>query len=165
MSSFFTLTLDTTPPTFEIYSPQYTQKEIETEIRIVANENLSINHEIYLIDSLGERYNYTFLLSDNEFIGKVQFTNVNYGIATIYVTVYDEVLNKSSLLSKAINIIGGQKLKLDINDFTNVMIIKDKTYDTNINTSFMPIQSNIIEMKTKINSRVREIKVLDSEVN
>lgn len=110
--SNFIIELDTTPPKIEIIAPPYTTQYSLTEIRIVSNERLLNQQEIYVIDSDGNRTNFTFAIRENELIGKVVFNGLPTGICTIYARCVDEVENVSDLVSKPINIIKSEFIKM-----------------------------------------------------
>lgn len=101
MGSYFNLVLDTTPPNVDIYCPIYTQKNVEANITIIANKELSEYREIYCIDSAGNRYDYTFLHLGDTYICKFTPYGYSSGVATIYAILQDIVLNTTSLLSKS----------------------------------------------------------------
>lgn len=126
--SYIIVELDTTSPTIEIYSPSYTTREAEAEIQIQANEQLDNWQETYIIDGNGVRHDYTFLVQEKELIGIVSFNNMPVGLATLYVTVRDDVNNVSEKYSKIITIKESLNLlKLEIEDFSRKMIIDDKS--------------------------------------
>ena len=110
MSSYFTLTLDTTPPGIEITAPWYTTIHADTHIYIIANETLDIWQEIYIIDSAGQRHDFIFVHQGDRLYGVIKFSQVAQGIATIYARVRDTVHNVSALMSKAIEIKAGAKV-------------------------------------------------------
>ena len=101
----FTLELDTTPPTLEIISPQYTLRNTETEIIIQANEELALYQDIYIIDPDGVRHDFTFSHQGDSFYGLVTLSELPLGISTIYAQVKDEVHNLSPLTSRPILIV------------------------------------------------------------
>lgn len=105
MSSFFYLELDTSSPNIEIYAPSYTTQDSKTMITIESNEPLSDFQEIYIIDSLGDRHDLTFLHDGNKFTGDMYLTNYPLGISTIYARLQDDVGNMSDVVSKPINVI------------------------------------------------------------
>lgn len=105
MSSSFQLQLDTTAPQIEIYAPSYTTNNDLTEIRIVANENISSIQNIYIIDKNNNKIDLTFDYNVNEFIGEIYFTIYGGQTVTLYAQVQDEVHNLSSLVSKSIQVI------------------------------------------------------------
>ncbi|AYP68272.1 hypothetical protein PQE75_gp207 [Bacillus phage vB_BcoS-136] len=142
--SYITLTLDTTSPTLEIYSPSYTTRENDVEFRILANEKIDSWQEIYIIDKDENRHDYTFKVEDKEIIGIVNFNNYPLGLATIYVKTRDEVHNVSSLFKKTITIKNSLSiLTLSIDDFKKIDM-----KDNNINRfNDISDKSRIINIK------------------
>jgi len=123
MSSYLLIDLDTTKPEIFIYAPRYTTEEITNVITIEANEALSTYQEIYVIDSAGQRHDYTFEKeSDNNFVGRIRFNNLPLGIAIIHARVTDEVDNVSDLALSAIDIKKSiTLLSLEISEFDRVI--------------------------------------------
>lgn len=116
MPSYFTLTLDTTPPIVTIYSPQYTVQDIATEIVVQANEPLANWQDIYIVDSLGVRHDETFLYQGDKFVGQVSLNGYPQGISILHVRVMDEVYNKSALYTQAIHIMAKNYFTLEIKE-------------------------------------------------
>lgn len=140
-SSWILLELDTTPPEIEIYSPRYTTREIENEIRIVSNEKLSTYQDIYVIDSQGNRHDYTFQYNEDEFIGHIRFNELPYGICTIYAQLKDEVDNFSPLVSKSIEIKESlSRLNLTIDDSIRNLQISDTVRNLTISDKVRDVQ-------------------------
>lgn len=105
MSSYVLIDYDTTQPEIEIHAPSYTTDEITNVITIEANEALSNFQEFYVIDSFGNRYDYTFQKEDDTtYVGKIRFNTMPFGIVTFYARVKDDVGNISKLISKPIRI-------------------------------------------------------------
>lgn len=102
--SFISLELDTTPPEIEIYSPTYVTRETDNVITILGTEELSTYQEIYIVDSQGNRFDYTFTHDNNSFVGKVKLNELSLGYATLYVRVKDTVGNATDLVSHVIEI-------------------------------------------------------------
>jgi hypothetical protein len=98
--------LDLTSPLIDVYAPSITYTQSLETITIEANENLDTKQSIYIIDSLGNRHDYNFYLNENKrtLTNFISFANFPNGIATLFVTVYDEVWNKSSIYKKTINV-------------------------------------------------------------
>jgi len=141
MSSFVLIELDTRAPEVEIYAPSYSATNITNNIIVKSDENLSDFQEIYLIDSEGLRYDYTFKKDKNDtLIGSVNFPND--GIVTIYARVEDEVGNISELYSKSIN----------IKESLSLLRLEIKDKGMNINTD------NKVA-NTYIKEHVRDIKI------
>lgn len=126
MSSIVYIELDTKSPNLEIYAPSYTTTDLDNTIILESDESLSDFQEIYLIDSEGARYDYTFNKEkDNMLVGKINFTTFPIGVATLYARVKDDVENVSELISKSI----------DIKEFLSLLIleIKHKSMSLDIN--------------------------------
>lgn len=119
MAGYVFINIDTTSPNIEIYAPSYTTNELLNEITIQANEQLSLNNsKVYAIDSNGVRYDYTFQLEGDKYVGYVKFSDVPVGsIVTLYAQVADDYDNVSNLISKAVFVANQvTKLSLDIDD-------------------------------------------------
>lgn len=103
MSSYFILTLDTTPPALTIEAPVNTYYGMDTDITIYANETLAPNYTLYIIDSNGDRHDLTFDHQGSTLVGHVNLDSYPLGLLTVYAQVWDEVHNMSTLTSKTIN--------------------------------------------------------------
>ncbi|MDQ0976623.1 hypothetical protein QFZ31_006675 [Neobacillus niacini] len=114
MTSYLMLTLDTTSPDVEIIMPSYTTQQATTQVKVVANEELIINHEVYIMDSFNTRHDITLVHNGNEFEGLLSFEGYPLGIATLYARVTDTVGNQSDLVSKAIRVMKSDFLKIAI---------------------------------------------------
>lgn len=160
--SYFILTLDTTSPEVEIYMPSYTTRYIIDEIRVVANEPLSLHSEIYIIDSVGKRHDLTFRLKGNEYIGLVQFDGYPLGISTLYAQVYDIGWNKSPLVSKSFQIIKSEEINLQTSDnIQNVSSIDISEVDLLLGEDYMRTKS---EEKEEASIRISEsIQSIETE--
>jgi hypothetical protein len=104
MPSYVYIEIDRTPPMIEIYAPSYTTNELLNEITIESNEDISDYQEIYVIDSIGNRHDYTFEIEGNKAVGIIKFSNIPIGISTIYARLKDDVGNISNRVYKPINI-------------------------------------------------------------
>jgi hypothetical protein len=139
--SWIEVELDLTPPTVEIFAPSIIISQSFETITIEANENLDIQHSIYIIDSLGTRHDYTFHLeTERKLVNTISFENIPKGLTTLFVIVYDEVLNKSSIYKKNINVgnvqiedIENVKLNLELNEKENELIINERINELNLN--------------------------------
>jgi len=102
LASWFTITLDTSPPTAEIFLPNISSPESVETITVVGNENLDIRHEFYAIDSANVRHDFTFTLQEDKrtFIGQVPFNQFSEGMVKFFFIIYDDVLNRSMLYVK-----------------------------------------------------------------
>lgn len=125
-SSFVQVYLDTTPPNLTLYYPTNTTQDSTELISITSNENLSMNHEIIIVDQLKVEHRYTFFLQNDKktFMGNISFYNYPKGIATLYVRLFDEVGNQSTTYEGAILISDPslQNLKLLIKE--NIITLK-----------------------------------------
>lgn len=148
--SWLRVTLDTTQPTLTIYLPSYTTNQSIDDITIVANEPLATKQEIYIVDSLGVRHNQTFSLQTDKktFLGRISFNNFPKGIATIFVTLYDEVWNRSSIYKKSINVIDPQNIKMIISEYVcklEMEIVTRETLNTEQESNLL-LEENIMPM-------------------
>jgi hypothetical protein len=139
VQSWLNVTLDTTPPTVIIYAPTTIFEKSFEHISIEANENLDLKQEIYIVDSLNKRHDYTFVLEPDKktLFGSVSFQDYPNGIATLFVIVYDEVWNKSMLYRKAINV-----GNVDVDNIENVKLnleMQQKEYEIVLNEKIADI--------------------------
>lgn len=166
MSSYIVLELDTTPPEIDVYCPSYTTTDLSNEITIVSNNDiLAESQEIYVIDSNGERHDYTFQRErDNEFVGIVKFALFPIGMATIYVRMVDDVGNVSNLISKSFEIKESLTiLTLDINDKKSNIDIENKSKNIMINSKSTNANVNDFDLNIDIDDKSMKIKLRDIE--
>ncbi len=106
MSSYYILTLDTTPPDVTIDAPATVIPGMRSGIYINGSEPIAEYQEIYIVDSNGTRHDLTFLYQpeNNRFYGALNFLGYPFGLATIYARLKDNVHNLSSLASAVIDI-------------------------------------------------------------
>ncbi|MDM5333445.1 hypothetical protein QUF56_09420 [Ureibacillus composti] len=142
MSSFFTLTLDTTAPHIDVYAPTYTTPQAEFEVLIKANERLAEYQEIFAIDSVGEKHDFIFMYENNAYFGIVDVSKFSIGIATIYVRVCDVVGNLSDTLMVNMDI--KQAINIDIlsTDTIRAVIVNEETRKVIVNENFRSVSSN-----------------------
>ena len=107
MSAYFILTLDTEGPNAEIVSPVFVDMEEEFTITVNSDEALKAAyiHELYLIDSLGTRYDLSYSINTHSLVSTLSLNalGASSGSITIYALVYDEVLNPSNEAYKDIS--------------------------------------------------------------
>jgi hypothetical protein len=141
MSGYVIIGLDTTKPEIEIYAPKYTTKEITNTITIKSNEALADYQEIYVIDSYGDRYDYTFEKESNsEFVGLIKFSNLPIGVVTIYARMKDDVDNYSDTVSLPINLKESLSLlKVDIRDYNKDLNVLDTYRNIEVNNGYMDV--------------------------
>ena len=107
MSAYFILTLDTEGPFAEIESPVFVDMEEEFTITVNSDEAIKAAyiHELYLIDSLGTRYDLSYSINTHSLVSTLSLNalGASSGSITIYALVYDEVLNPSNEAYKDIS--------------------------------------------------------------
>lgn len=104
ISSYVLIELDTTPPKIDIYAPRYTTRSFENLITIESNDILDSFQEIYVIDSLGNRHDYTFLRQERRLFGTVKFNSLPLGTVTLFAKIKDDVGNESVLYQTRIEL-------------------------------------------------------------
>lgn len=136
MTSWQYLELDTTAPTISLNIPSYTTRDILNYIEVISNEKLALSgHEVYIIDTLGNRFNLNLSLNNNILYGYSQFNDYSIGPATLYAKVLDEVNNISNIQQKTFNIIDTLgRLKVNVSVNTNKTILNIKNRKTIIST-------------------------------
>lgn len=164
MSSYVLIDLDTTKPEISIYAPRYTTEEITNVITIEANEALSTYQEIYIIDSAGQRHDYTFEKeSDNNFVGRIRFNNLPLGIAIIHARVTDEVDNVSDLALSAIEIKKAiTLLSLEINEFNRVIHSTNPNPITEMELTDISISSLV---KSTVTSKDIDVSITTNNID
>lgn len=145
--SFFILNLDTTAPELEIYAPVYTSNNNTVEINIESNEELDDWQEVYTVDEMGVRRDYTFYIEGNTMIGVINPYNYPVGLFFLYIKVRDSVHNETRLYEEVITI-------RDTNAVINLEVRDFKLYDLDINNR---------SKKIEVNSSTKDIDVRDSE--
>lgn len=126
--SYVFIELDTIAPKVNIFAPSYTTQDIVNQITIEANENVSNHHEVWIIDSEGERHDYVFTKSkENQFIGLVRLNNLPFGISTIYARVSDDVGNISETASHSFTIKESlSKMFVKVSDKVSMTMVSDR---------------------------------------
>jgi hypothetical protein len=157
MRNSFMLELDTTPPVVQILAPRYTTKDTETEILVVADEDLAVYQDIYIIDNKGVRHDFTFYQEGRELLGLVFLRDLPHGIATIYARLRDEVHNLSSLASRTIRILQTSELLIDIeiSEYPALVDIIEMTQLPLV--SEFPGLIDVVEIIQEVETREREL--------
>lgn len=153
MSSFFTLTLDTTAPEIEVFIPQYVLASGDLDITVQGNEELEPSYqEFSLIDSKGQEHPFILTYFDKQFKGKVPLFNIPTGLLTVQVRVKDSVLNPSALIIQTLTVIKGARVKISSSVKARPMVLV--------------VNSRIIESNIKIRPVGSEIKIrpIDSKI-
>jgi hypothetical protein len=154
MSSYFTLTLDTTGPIIQIYAPSYSSKESNNIITVVGNETLSNFQDIYIIDSQGARHDVTFSFDGvNTFTGSIVFNGFPIGVSTIFAQLQDDVGNFSNIATAHISIIMSSYYSL----FRLTM--SDESRDIPISINTRNLVTSEIESAKVISDKSRSTKV------
>lgn len=127
-SSCVFIELDTTSPQIAVYAPRYTTADIVNEIVIEANESLSEYQDIYAIDSVGVRHDYTFQrVADDQFVGLIRFNDFPLGITTIYARLKDDVDNFSETVQATLLVKESTpSLKLGIRDSQRAITVNSR---------------------------------------
>lgn len=112
--NYIIIGLDTTAPIIEIIAPPYVDRVSNNTIIIESNEILSSYQEIYIIDSNGQRRDYTFLKEDTRLTGQLTFNEYPFGVATLYCKLEDAVGNKTALLQKSFEVREGASFKMEM---------------------------------------------------
>lgn len=160
MANYFTVTLDTTGPRVEIIAPMYTIPGILNEIYVIADEPLLQWQELYVIDSAGLRYDMVFAYQDDHYYGLVDFQFCNFGIATIYAQLKDEVGNISALVSKAIEIQPVALARVEIENDARLLINEESV--TMLDTEEIGTDIDMEETQAVINMEELDLRVAAS---
>jgi hypothetical protein len=159
MGSSFILTLDTTPPKLFITVPKYSVIGFMTEIIVEADEELSEEQDIYIIDSLGVRHDLIFLYDGKRFLGQVDFSGFSHGVATIYARLSDSVYNQSEIAIATIDIkqaaslfLTSEKLnrEIQIGKSQRILEFTTKTLAQNTRVEKMGIYSEQLTRKIEV---------------
>lgn len=152
MSSFLTVTLDTTSPTVSIIAPEYVAKNETFDIIIQADEMLDQWSDIYVVDSKNRQYPLSFLNDGDRFVGEFEVKGMS-DYLRIVASVRDEVFNESLNNMKTINIMTG-----------NGLVISDRVSDRNVNR-FKEKENKPNVVETNRENKVKEITTtIKSEV-
>jgi hypothetical protein len=168
MSSYFTLTLDTTGPIIQINAPSYTSRESNNTITIVGNEKLSNVQDIYIVDSQGTRHDVIFSFDgDMTYTGNIVFTGYPVGVSTIFAQLQDEVGNLSNQATAHISIITSTyyslfKLTMSEEARTETMTIS-KTNNVTVNT--ISRAKILTEQKKQVTLTEQKRTVIVSDTN
>lgn len=139
--NYFTLELDTTPPSLQILTPNNAPSNNTTIVRIEANEELADWQNIYAIDGLGNRQDLSFNYHLTYFEGEVTF-NFENEVITIFAQLKDTVDNISDIVSKPIRILNGQPLTLILNSKSRTLECAELTTNINVSTSDRKISTD-----------------------
>ena len=136
MAGFFELELDTTIPVVTILSPNYILNGAYLEFIVTANDELDPNlQEAKVSDVSGNTYNVVMSYDSEtkEFTGIVSAALFDDAIATIEVSLWDEVHNKGTGV-KNIQIIpaSGYKVCVELKTYDHVMSVNQYPHEITI---------------------------------
>lgn len=155
MASYFYLELDTTSPFIEILAPSYATPQTYVEITIESNELLDTYHDVYAIDSKGERHDITLEYNYNSFQGVVLFNSLPFGMVSIYARVKDSVGNLSNVAQKNINLIESDTLSLEVGAYSKRLV--------SLNKGIIRLETNSKTDDSEINIKESSMDVSYSE--
>lgn len=146
MSSFLNVTLDTTKPCIEVYTPEYASIGSDMEVVIIADETLDNYQDIYILHN-NKKTQLTFLQKKNKLKGIIPLNDVKEGNMEIHVQLRDEVYNMSEKIVKNIVILENKGL-----------ILNDKITSQNIDCKLKTNQ-NTIDSLTTMKQNINMLKL------
>ena len=147
MSSFLNVTLDTTKPCIEVYTPEYASIGSDMEVVIIADETLDNYQDIYILHN-NKKTQLTFLQKKNKLKGIIPLNDVKEGNMEIHVQLRDEVYNMSEKIVKNIVILENKGLILNDKITSQNIDCKLKTNQNTID-SLTTMKQNIMILKLK----------------
>ena len=121
MGNTFELTLDTTGPNIEIYGINYTVKGAQYEFTVISDSSLMLWQDVYYIDSVGQKITLVLKMEGEKLTGITDFSQACRGIATIYVTLRDDVGNISNTAMLHVDILDSVYLYCDVSAKTRLL--------------------------------------------
>ena len=121
MANAFELTLDTTGPNIEIYGINYTVKGAQYEFTVISDSSLMLWQDVYYIDSVGQKIPLVLKMEGEKLTGITDFSQACRGIATIYVTLRDDVGNISNTAMLHVDILDSVYLYCDVSAKTRLL--------------------------------------------
>ena len=121
MGNTFELTLDTTGPNIEIYGINYTVKGAQYEFTVISDSSLMLWQDVYYIDSVGQKIPLVLKMEGEKLTGITDFSQACRGIATIYVTLRDDVGNISNTAMLHVDILDSVYLYCDVSAKTRLL--------------------------------------------
>lgn len=154
MSSYVMIRLDTTPPTLQIHAPSYVSVGSITDVVVEANENV-VNQDIYILDSLGRKHAVVGLVEGNRITCTLNFNEYPYGIATMYASATDEVLNQSGIVSASFNVLSNDFYTAHAKELANSTELK-----------IVPMGANSDEKNNTLSVEIRDNRItIDEDSN
>lgn len=160
----FKLTLDTTGPHIEVTGPAYSTSQSMVEILITSNEELGVYQDFYLLDSKGNRHDVIFNHQGDHFIGQLSFNDYPLGMATLFATVEDTVLNRSNQATHTIKITEQANVKVSVSSQSRPVIVKDSVGKVKVSTNKNYVAAGSIVRNVKAADKKRRIGVNDKNV-
>lgn len=146
MSSFLNVTLDTTKPCIEVYTPEYASIGSDMEVVIIADETLDNYQDIYILHN-NKKTQLTFLQKKNKLKGIIPLNDIKEGNMEIHVQLRDEVYNLSEKIVKNIVILENKGL-----------ILNDKITSQNIDCK-LKTNHNTIDSLTTMKQNINMLKL------
>lgn len=163
MANYFLLELDTTPPIIEIYAPSYVTRESNAEVVIQSDGCLSLYQDIYVIDSVGTRRDYTFNYNETlqQYIGVLNFKDYPLGEITIYAQLQDDVWNMSEKVYQTIVIKESlTRMSLDMADqLKGIVVAGQKAHEMIVTDSARHINIKTELERATVQSNTRAINI------
>lgn len=122
MANTFELTLDTTGPYIEIYGINYTVKGSQYEFTVISDSSLMLWQDVYYIDSIGQKITLVLKMEGKKLTGITDFSQACRGIATIYVTLRDDVGNISNTAMLHVDILDSVYLYCNVSHRTRLLL-------------------------------------------
>jgi len=134
MRSFLTIELDTTPPTIDIQASSHAFQGELVEVIITSDKLLDDWHEVYIIDSNGNKHDYNFNIYEDKAYGLINCSKLPFGLSTLSMVFRDDVWNRSKIYSKNITVKSSNQLMyLEIGDSVRSNDINDGVKNINAN--------------------------------
>lgn len=159
MSSFLNVTLDTTKPCIEVYTPEYASIGSDMEVVIIADETLDNYQDIYILHN-NKKTQLTFLQKKNKLKGIIPLNDIKEGNMEIHVQLRDEVYNLSEKIVKNIVILENKGLIL--NDKITSQNIDCKLKTNHINNGVYYFENKI---DTKVQNTIDSLTTMNQNIN
>ena len=159
MSSFLNVTLDTTKPCIEVYTPEYASIGSDMEVVIIADETLDNYQDIYILHN-NKKTQLTFLQKKNKLKGIIPLNDTKEGNMEIHVQLRDEVYNLSEKIVK--NIIILENKGLILNDKIASQNIDCKLKTNHINNDVYYFENKI---GTKVQNTIDSLTTMNQNIN
>lgn len=132
MPNYFIIDLRSTPPELEILAPEYTTPSQINHISILSNTTLLEYQEIYSIDSLGRRKDYSLNYKEDRYEGDIVFNDI-LGDIILYARLKDDCLNESALYQKTIKVLKDAVIEIEPSIKSVEISFVEKTSEIHLN--------------------------------